>query len=77
MNTENPIAFPCNKQVDTEPGMTLRDYFAAKVINGFCASREQWLMMMKDRGKMNPIEYVVSESFLIADEMLKQRTKTK
>jgi hypothetical protein len=79
----NPIAFPleyeeynsvgilCKRQ---EFGMTLRDYFAAKAMQGLFSSMgeitKSWSQMAKDI----PLkEYISNYSYEIADEMLKQR----
>lgn len=46
------------------PGMTLRDYFAAKAMQGDCV-RNEW-------GK-NDLEDLASWAYLVADAMLKAR----
>lgn len=43
---------------------SLRDYFAAKVVNGLCAGESEWV---------TDTSHLVSTSYRIADEMLKQR----
>ena len=48
-------------------GMTLRDYFAAKAMQGLCSN-------LKYQQSSNQAE-IVSESFKIADAMLKARGK--
>ena len=59
-------AFPCpqdsiNQNVPSL-GMTLRDYFAAKALQGLLASDVN-----------APLEQFASQSYLAADEMLKAR----
>lgn len=62
---ENPNAFAmCDEQGFTQYGMTLRDYFAAKAMNGLCVSA-------LSNGLMT--HQIVEMSFKIADTMLKQR----
>ena len=66
-------AFPVTRYVNvdgethesTPQGMTLRDYFAAKALNGlFSNSNEDW-----------GIEDAVATAYLTADAMLKERDK--
>lgn len=68
----NPFAFPAMHSIDgnliTEPkeqfnGMTLRDYFAAKAIQGLTAQY----------GVPRNGYDIISDSYKIADAMLKQR----
>ena len=62
----NPPAFPCHP--DTPPeydGMTLRDYFAAKVIQGMLASG--------NLPKTMPDADIAECSYNLADAMLKAR----
>lgn len=73
---ENPQAFPADYSHEgyaMETGMTLRDYFAAKAMQAFCGDREQYISMMKDRGKNSPDGYIAEESYKMADAMLKER----
>jgi hypothetical protein len=65
----NPPAFPLhNHGVQTlglhVTGMTLRDYFAAKVMQGICAS---------DPVSAMTNERIAAESYDLADAMLKAR----
>lgn len=66
-NTGGP-AFPCDEMVvrseltKASQGMSLRDYFAAKALQGLLASDVN-----------APIEQFASQSYLVADEMLKAR----
>ena len=59
-------AFPHKSQYDSENGMDLRDYFAAKALVGF--------IQASSRGVTNFAE-VSSLSYKIADEMMKAREK--
>jgi hypothetical protein len=65
-NTGGP-AFPCpeTEKHYKDEGMTLRDYFAAKVMQGFVSDSE-WRM------SMNPNE-TAKAAYHQADEMLKAR----
>ncbi len=55
----------------TQPGMTLRDYFAAKAMQSFCStytraphsSTEEWL------------DSISTRAYMIADAMLKARNQ--
>ena len=49
--------------VPHDPGMTLRDYFAAKAMQGFCANPNL-------RGS----DWMPADAYKIADAMLKQRS---
>jgi hypothetical protein len=65
----NPPAFPLhNHGAQTlglhVTGMTLRDYFAAKAMQGFCAS---------PTGMEWANHKIAAEAYAIADEMLKAR----
>lgn len=67
---ENPQAFPSKvfhpvsgNLIGQEEGMTLRDYFAAKAINGLIQSGS------------SPKFMLAMEAYRIADAMLKERTK--
>ena len=48
-------------------GMTLRDYFAAKIIQGLVAS------LISDRGIVPPSKELVELSYSIADGMMEKR----
>lgn len=70
---ENPPAFPDLAVIKSgdnftqqirQSGMTLRDYFAAKAMNGLISSDKDW--------SFNP-EHLSNRSYVIADAMLKQR----
>ncbi|CAB4125686.1 hypothetical protein UFOVP54_201 [uncultured Caudovirales phage] len=55
-----------------ETGMTLRDYFAAKAMNGICADGHTFWDNSTLQG--DPLE-IARLSYEIADAMLKQREK--
>lgn len=57
-------AFPT--RVDELDGMTLRDYFAAKAMQGICAHPETWGLH---------IEAVATKAYAMADAMLAERSK--
>ena len=89
---ENPQAFPREwsevLQSEGSPklyavaqkGMTLRDYLAAKIVNGI-TSGNMWRSMMLDYPNCRRVksqtreEYVAMQSYKIADAMLKERSK--
>ena len=63
MNTSNeiPTAFPWNHGNVTCTGMTLRDYFAAKAMQGLCADGRQ------------DARQISESAYIVADAMLKVR----
>ena len=64
-NTGGP-AFPCPTiSIGQHQGMTLRDYFAAKALQGFMANKSNPMLF-------NP-EADAQYSYMIADAMLKAR----
>lgn len=56
-------AFPAAGAFGFTPGMSLRDYFAAKAMQGDCA-RAEWESCLEDHA---------SWAYLVADAMLKAR----
>jgi hypothetical protein len=67
---KNIDAFPCDNKSEGYRGMSLRDYFAAKAMEGFIST------FGKTQNTSNVLELAddISEmSYSIADEMLKQR----
>ena len=58
----NPNAFPCNTKSEGYTGMSLRDYFAAKVITGAFQNHSA--------GSQSEL---AKRAYEIADAMLKQR----
>ena len=74
----NERAFPqCNERVVTSvsiansQGMTLRDYFAAKAMQGAIAHG----LFNADKASSGYAEYVAHIAYIYADEMLKVRGK--
>jgi hypothetical protein len=57
-------AFPYTDSCDVEPGMSLRDYFAAKAMQAFLSenSNVEW-------------EHIAIWSYKVADKMLAEREK--
>ena len=71
--TDGGPAFPVTTDhgsVYALPGMTLRDYFAAKAMQGFMASADAALI-----GTIN-LPNLAYNSYAIADSMLAQRSLT-
>lgn len=69
MNENNPHAFPNitpDMQVDGGPGMSLRDYFAAKSLNGYRAS---------DAYSAHRAETLAEWAYQDADAMLRERNR--
>jgi hypothetical protein len=65
-------AFPVTYGNDgVEHGMTLRDYFAAKALQGILASSTEWSDV-----SWNTCKLIVADSFNIADEMMKAREQS-
>lgn len=67
---------PIHEKEETQDGMDLRDYFAAKAMQGLLT--HQWLYLY-DRAKWENCDdwgdYVVETSYAIADAMLAERNK--
>jgi hypothetical protein len=59
-----PAAFPIVVDGYVQEGMTLRDYFAAKAMQGFC---------VVDNIHFVDLNLTAEKSYLIADAMLKAR----
>lgn len=64
----NPPAFPNDAVKDPfdKAGMTLRDYFASKALEGICASQQTKLFTDQD--------HLARGAYLLADAMMKVRT---
>ena len=58
-------AFPSQREHTTKEGMTLRDYFAAKAMQGICAHPDTW-GYITNAG-------IAKGAYEIADAMLKAR----
>jgi hypothetical protein len=62
---KNPPAFP-NPNNTTQEGMTLRDYFAAKAMQGFISASTTQLIA-------SDVQLQARSSYFVADAMLKAR----
>lgn len=74
-NTGGP-AFPCHPGIDNPEydGMTLRDYFAAKAMQGLIGCP----VWREDAGEdigMDASDYTAGVAYMMADAMLKAREK--
>jgi hypothetical protein len=77
----NPKAFPMNwvKQeapnlnvIFEQQGMTLRDYFAAKAMQGLIGCPD-WRENVNENAEMEASEFTALTAYLMADAMLKAR----
>lgn len=73
MEEKKKPAFPTQKGKHygfgtDDPGMTLRDYFAAKAMQG-------WIANPKFINNSEEVDYGVKQAYKIADAMLNQRKK--
>lgn len=59
-------AFPSENPLEFVTGMTLRDYFAAKAMQGYCA---------REDSINSHFDSLASDSYELADAMLKERAK--
>lgn len=66
-------AFPVHETPDStdSPGMTLRDYFAAKAMQGFLAHHESDYAPLIDE----KVPMLAREAYRLADAMLAERAK--
>ena len=71
MNQEPPTAFPWTHNDMTCTGMTLRDYFAAKAMQGLIASPRG-----TPDGRDATDTYYAKCAYLVADAMMKARGET-
>lgn len=64
-------AFPLNgdyqKGTKSAQGLTIRDYFAAKAMQGICSHFETWGLTAEE---------IVKRSYQMADAMIQERNKT-
>ena len=67
INTGGP-AFPVPVGVGADEGMTLRDYFAAKAMQGLLAQSQGTALG-------SPVEKAAEYAYAMADAMLKERMK--
>jgi hypothetical protein len=72
-NTGGP-AFPVPDDASDMPGMTLRDYFAAKAMQGLISCPD-WREGAGEDVGMNASDYTASAAYMMADAMLKAREK--
>jgi len=78
---ENPSAFPepfvndPNLAISNTPGMTLRDYFAAKAMQGFLTNNNLGNVLEKSGAKTmeDADDCIAITAYRLADAMLKQR----
>lgn len=66
-NNCGAFAFPIVVGDQMSPGMTLRDYFAAKAMQGLTQNMEAWSLQ---------VDSVALESYAMADAMLRARENT-
>ena len=70
--TEHPIAGTMGHHAD---GMDLRDYFAAKAMQGMASWDIRTMdKLAKDFGE-EPLDYLSNNAYAIADAMMKARSK--
>lgn len=69
-------AFPLegSSKRNANSGMTLRDYFAAKAMQGMIANGD-WVSRMASRTGAEPSECTSSAAYEVADAMLLERAK--
>lgn len=84
---ENPTAFPVlySNCLAADRGMTLRDYFAAKIAQGiaanndFCQRVARWAAQeapeSEDAAKARGVKFFAKHCYQIADELLAERAK--
>jgi hypothetical protein len=67
-------AFPCHPGIENPiyDGMFLRDYFAAKVIQGICANPDD-IHVPEDETYDQYVDEISRSAYKIADSMLKAR----
>jgi hypothetical protein len=65
MNQEPPTAFPWTHDNMTCTGMTLRDYFAAKAMQGYCSNQQHTSNCT--------VEITADGAYEVADAMMKAR----
>jgi hypothetical protein len=70
--TENEKAFPRSVSNSGQYGMTLRDYFAAKAMQGQLSILENVMALAREQIKL---EDVCIASYEVADAMMKARTE--
>lgn len=58
-----------NSDWDIDPGMTLRDYFAAKAMQGILVNAE------RNKFSFGKVDEIASKAYELADAMLRAREK--
>jgi hypothetical protein len=61
-------AFPSTNETIDDRGMDLRDYFAAKAMQGICVSKDEAGTLIH-----HGYEWIASEAYKIADAMMRAR----
>lgn len=81
-DAQNPAAFPCGYRpfsiLTDQSGMTLRDFFAANVIQGMYATNVSMHAHYKaEAAKLGkePAEFLANMAYEVADAMLQARLK--
>lgn len=62
----NPDPAPGDADMQSQEGMELRDYFAAKALQGICAHQDTWGLQMKQ---------IAESAYEAADAMLAARSQ--
>lgn len=82
MKDDGGSAFPMHERDDALKGMSLRDYFAAKALQGICANQAafadynpQWEGHKKGE-VADELKEVAETAYLLADAMLVERVKS-
>jgi hypothetical protein len=70
---KNPDAFPCDNKSEGYSGMTLRDYFAAKAMQGYISNPTVTQTLADNLTDEHPLVYITEMAYEAADAMLKQR----
>jgi hypothetical protein len=66
-----PVAFKWGDELSQYNGMTLRDYFAAKVLEGVMSNVEMGIIFSK--GDKPPSDEIAESAYAMADVMMKAR----
>jgi len=67
-------AFPvCNDEMEPEPGIDARDYFAAKAMAAILASND--VIEESDAVAFNDMQLIARRSYMMADAMLERRER--
>ena len=77
--TDGGSAFPQGKGAGyvwvSEGGMTLRDYFAAKAMQGIISLGSNYAYTKEDMDSGTPSDAIARYSYQVADAMLKERNR--